>query len=160
MHLRSYDPGDWERLCEIHDRARQDELRASGLAAAFLTLAQTAQNEGLFDGTVVVAEDGGRVLGFAAFRTDELTWLYVDPACYRQGIGRALLRHVIDACKTTLSAEVLVGNEAALALYLDEGFSVAERLDGRLAGNEGFAASGYVLRRAPGAAIGRAVVDR
>jgi ribosomal protein S18 acetylase RimI-like enzyme len=147
MRLRPYDPGDWQRLCAIHDAARRHELEASGLADAFLTLEQTAQNEGLFDGAVVVADVGGTVQGFAAFADGELTWLYVDPAMARQGIGRRLLQHVIQASGGTLSTEVLLGNEPALALYLSEGFKLLRRVDGKLAGNESFAASGYVLER-------------
>jgi ribosomal protein S18 acetylase RimI-like enzyme len=46
-----------------------------------------------------------------------------------------------------LGGEVLVGNESALALYLSEGFKILRRSDGKLAGNESFAASGYVLQR-------------
>jgi ribosomal protein S18 acetylase RimI-like enzyme len=46
-----------------------------------------------------------------------------------------------------ISTEVLVGNEAALALYLSEGFKVERRVDGKLTGNESFPASGYVLQR-------------
>jgi hypothetical protein len=42
---------------------------------------------------------------------------------------------------------VLVGNEAALNLYLSEGFCVLRRVDGKLVGNESFAASGYFLER-------------
>ncbi len=147
MNLRPYAPGDWERLCAIHDAARLRELLASGLSDAFLSLEQTAQNEGLFSGEVVVAEMEGVVCGFAAFTEDELTWLYVDPARSRQGIGRALLRYAVRASSGTISTEVLVGNEPALALYLSEGFKVLRRVDGKLAGNEAFPASGYVLQR-------------
>lgn len=146
MTIRPYAPADWTRLCEIHDAARRDELAASGLLAAYLTLEQTAHREGLFDGEVYVYEREGRVLGFAAVNDSELTWLYVDPAQYRQGIGRALLRRAVEARAGRLSTEVLVGNEGALALYRSEGFRVIERVDGKLAGNEGFPASGYMLR--------------
>jgi len=147
MKLRRYEPGDGEALCSIHDAARCDELRASGLADAFLSLEQTAENEGLFDGDVVVAEIEGRVCGFTAYTDGELTWLYVEPAKYKRGIGRALLRHAIDASSGTLSTEVLVGNEPALSLYRSEGFQILRRVGGKLAGNEGFAASGYALQR-------------
>ena len=145
MQLRPYLATDWPSLCAIHDQARMDELRASGLIDAFLTLEQAAENEGLFEHTVVVAEAEGRVLGFVAFSHDELSWLYVDPASYRRGVGRALLRHAIASCEGVMSAEVLVGNEPALRLYLSEGFQVLKRVDGRMTGNEAFAASGYVL---------------
>jgi ribosomal protein S18 acetylase RimI-like enzyme len=152
MNLRPYSAGDWERLCVIHDAARVHELQASGLMQAFLTLEHTAQNEGLFDGEVIVAEVEGEVSGFAAYTEGELTWLYVDPSRYKQGIGRRLLRHAIEASAGTISTEVLVGNETALALYLSEGFKVVRRVDGKLAGNESFAASGYELQRTAGEA--------
>jgi ribosomal protein S18 acetylase RimI-like enzyme len=86
------------------------------------------------------------VLGFVAVKDDELSWLYVDPAAYRRGVGRALVRHAIASCKGTLSLEVLVGNEPALQLYLAEGFKILKRVDGRMTGNESFAASGYVMQ--------------
>jgi ribosomal protein S18 acetylase RimI-like enzyme len=147
MILRPYLPTDWERLCRIHDAARVYELEASGLAAAFLTLEETADNEGLFDGEVVVAEIEGEVCGFVAYAKGELTWLYVEPTRLRQGIGRQLLRHAIEASGGNMSTEVLVANEAALALYLSEGFKIQRRVDGKLTGNEAFPASGYVLQR-------------
>lgn len=150
IHIRPFEPYDWDRLCAIHDTARLDELRSSGLEAAFLSLAQTAESEGLFAGTLLVAEREGRVEGFVAFTERELTWLYVHPQAGRQGIGRALLREAIRLCSSSpLSAEVLVGNDGALALYQSEGFHVLRRVDGRLTGNETFAASGYVLQKTP-----------
>jgi ribosomal protein S18 acetylase RimI-like enzyme len=152
MNLRPYSPTDWERLCLIHDAARVHELEASGLAAAFLTLEATAANERLFDGQVIVAEVEGEVCGFVAYAEGELTWLYVEPSRYKQGIGRQLLRHAIKASEGNMSTEVLVGNEPALALYLSEGFTVQRRVDGKLTGNEAFAASGYVLQRTAGEA--------
>ena len=89
---------------------------------------------------------GGGFEGFAAIADGELTWLYVAPSRYKQGIGRRLLRHAIKAAKGDISTEVLVGNEPALALYLSEGFKIVRRVDGKLAGNESFAASGYELK--------------
>lgn len=147
MQIRPYLDSDWLRLCAIHDAARLDELRLAGLSDAFLSLADAADGEGLFDGQIVVAEVDGRVMGFVAFGDDELTWLYCDPAAYRQGVGRALLRHVLQQPgDEPLRAEVLVGNEPALRLYLSEGFAILQEVQGRLAGNEAFAASGYLLQ--------------
>lgn len=150
MTVRAYFAADWGRLCAIHDAARRDELAAAGLSAAFLSLEETAENEGLFSGEVLVFEANGHVKGFVAFAAGELTWLYVDPAEYRQGVGRQLLREAIARCRGAMSTEVLVGNENALSLYLSEGFAIVKRSDGRLAGNEAFAASGYVLELGAG----------
>lgn len=147
MPIRQYTSSDWKSLCAIHDSARKDELAASGLQEAFLTLEETAEGEGLFDGVVLVHEEDTEVTGFAAFSGNELTWLYVHPSAYRRGIGRALLRRAIEQSGGTISTEVLVGNDPALALYLSEGFKIVKRVDGKLTGNEAFAASGYLLQR-------------
>ncbi|UFJ39080.1 GNAT family N-acetyltransferase [Brevibacillus humidisoli] len=147
MNIRSYKPEDWQRLCEIHDSSRLDELRLTVGTEAFLSLQQTAETEGLFEGRLDVAELNGLVVGFVAYDDEELTWLYVDPLYYRKGVGRNLLRHAIANAGPVFHSNVLEGNRPALQLYLSEGFIVVERMEGRLVGNEAFPASGYLLKR-------------
>ncbi|MEM7256782.1 MAG: N-acetyltransferase [Pseudomonadota bacterium] len=132
-------------LCDIHDAARYDELVLSAGTSAYLTLAQTFDNEGLFDGHVDVAELDGHVCGFIAYTPVEITWLYVAREYYRCGIGRRQLNHALGQCDTQVTLEVLEGNEPALALYLSVGFKVVKRMQGQLAGNEAFAAVGLKL---------------
>ncbi|WP_426168886.1 GNAT family N-acetyltransferase [Pseudoduganella sp. R-34] len=145
MIIRPYQAADWQGICAVHDAARKFELDSSGLADAFLTLEQTGEAEGLFEATLLVAEIAGEVAGFAGFTEDEVTWLYVDPARYRQGIGRALLDAVLRESGRALSLDVLVGNTAALALYQSAGFKIVDTISGKLAGNEQFAATAHVL---------------
>jgi ribosomal protein S18 acetylase RimI-like enzyme len=94
-----------------------------------------------------VATEGERVLGFVALDDDEVTWLYVDPAAYRGGVGRALLRHAVAAGGDCVETTVLQGNDTALQLYLSEGFVIVETKAGQLAGNERFAATGHIMER-------------
>ncbi|MFI7235247.1 GNAT family N-acetyltransferase [Streptomyces cyaneofuscatus] len=150
--VRPYRPEDWDAIARIHDTARLDELRCSVGVEAFLTLAETHEEEGLFDGELWVAEvaDGAGpkpvVAGFAAFAEAELTWLYVDPARHRQGIGRVLLRHVLEADDSVrIECTVLAGNDNARALYESAGFVVVETKTGKLAGNERFTATGHIM---------------
>lgn len=146
--VRSYRSSDWPRICDIHNAARLDELRLTTGVDAYLSLQEAVGNEKLFDYTLYVAEHAGSVQGFVAYCDQELAWLYVDPACYRQGVGRALVQHVVEnAPGPTLEVEMLEGNEPALTLYLSEGFEVSKRIVGKLAGNEGFAATGLILQR-------------
>lgn len=147
VRVRPYQAADWSRLCEIHDAARLDELQPTVGTDAFLTLEQTAENEGLFDNQLFVAEVSQRVRGFVAYSEEELTWLYVDPPFYRRGVGRALLQHAVAQAGPDMMIEVLQGNAPALALYLSEGFAVTQRIEGKLAGNESHAAVGLVLKR-------------
>ena len=149
--IRPYTDGDWDAIARIHDAARLDELRDSVGVAAFRTLAQTAEPEGLFDGQVWVAELDGRVAGFVALDDDEVTWLYVDPRRYRHGVGRALLRHAVAAAGPRVEVTVLDGNPAALALYTSEGFTITETRTGALVGNEAFPATGHIMHRGPAA---------
>jgi GNAT superfamily N-acetyltransferase len=156
--IRPYRDSDWDAVCRVHDAARVFELTPTIGMDAFIPLAQAAENEGLFDGEVAVLEADDIILGFAGWKADDLTWLYVDPAHFGKGYGRTLLRHVIECGGPKLRTEVLEGNLAAETLYLREGFVVKERTAGRLAGNEAFAAVGLLLERVkqPAMAVDRA----
>lgn len=145
--IRNYVETDWQDLCDIHDLARMDELKKSAGEAAFLSLEQTYKSEGLFDDKLFVACLNDKPVGFAALADNELTWLYVHPNKYRQGIGRKLLRKIIEECDGKMTISVLVGNESALKLYLSEGFKIKEIKKGKLVGNESFDAEGIFLER-------------
>jgi ribosomal protein S18 acetylase RimI-like enzyme len=150
VNIRAYIPDDWPRVCQIHDAARRDELAAAGLSAAFLTLEQTAGNEGFHDYAIRVAAMEGVVVGFVAFTSDELAWLYVDPLTYGRGVGSALIRDALAQTRSPMTAEVLDGNAAAIAVYRKAGFEVVGSEQGRMPGNESFAVSVTLLRH-PGA---------
>ena len=146
VRVRAYRSEDWSDLCRIHDSARLDELRYTVGTDAFKTLEQTAQEEGLFDGAVLVAERHGQVLGFVAFMPNEITWLYVDPGNYRSGLASALIEVVLAETTGDLSVEMLEGNAAALAFYQKFGFTVTARKEGNLVGNESFQTVGLTLQ--------------
>jgi ribosomal protein S18 acetylase RimI-like enzyme len=86
-----------------------------------------AQLEPAFRGELWLAESGGRTLGFVACSGNDISWLYVDPAYFRRGVGRSLLRHAIINCGAIADAYVLANNAACLALMELEGFTMAKR---------------------------------
>lgn len=147
--IREYTDADWPEIARIHDIARLDELRPTVGLDAFLTLEQTFEEEGLFDGEVWIADLDGRVAGFIATADDEITWTYVDPALYRRGVARAMLRHVMARASGPLELEVLDGNDVARAAYEGVGFVVVATTTGKLAGNESFQATGHTMRWEP-----------
>lgn len=148
VDIRPYDPRDWDDISRIHDAARLDELRDAGFLGAYLDLASTYENEGLFDDEVWVAEFDGRVAGFIAGSVGEaggeITWIYVDPQLYRRGIGRALVEHFTARAGGPVELEVLDGNRAR-AFYESLGFALESTKTGKLAGNEDFTATGHTL---------------
>jgi len=81
-------------------------------------------------GGVFVAEVGGTVEGFAAIlpREDgdsELDALFVEPAAWRQGVGRALVEYCCSAARAAGAAALhVVGNPHAEGFYCACGFSV------------------------------------
>jgi ribosomal protein S18 acetylase RimI-like enzyme len=87
---------------------------------------------------VWVAREPGRrvVIGFAATRARtgvmHIDGLAVDAIHRRRGIGRALLREVIETALSRrihrVALHVSVANRAAIALYTSEGFVVRGRL--------------------------------
>lgn len=62
-----------------------------------------------------IASVGGRIAGFytlsPAPRDWELDNLWVDPRCMAQGIGRALLRHALEAARAAGAARVRIDSD-------------------------------------------------
>jgi ribosomal-protein-alanine N-acetyltransferase len=83
----------------------------------------------------LAARDGARLVGYAGLALvagpphaeAEIHTIGVDPAHQRRGIGRELLRGLLvvaDAAAAAVFLEVRTDNDAARALYEDEGFTV------------------------------------
>ena len=139
LAIRPYRPEDFPGIERVHDRARRVELRYAGLEDAFLPLRIAAEREDLFAYPgLFVAEFGGEIAGFAACTQEELAWLYVDPAHFRKGVGRALAEHALQRFPGIRRVEVLSGNAPAKALYARLGFVTAATERGRMPGNEAF----------------------
>lgn len=79
---------------------------------------------------VIVAEDGGRIAGWAAREKldEEITDLWVDPALQRRGIGTALLAAIEDEMRRsnveTADLQTHARNAPALAFFRNRGYSV------------------------------------
>jgi GNAT superfamily N-acetyltransferase len=79
-------------------------------------------------GQVFVAERNGAVVGFAAVldrddRVTELDGLFVEPTCWRCGVGRALVDRCADYGRERNARAIhVVGNPHALAFYKAYGF--------------------------------------
>ena len=84
----------------------------------------------------LVAELGGRVAGYAyaglyrarfAYRFTLEDSIYVDPACVRAGVGRALLERLIAECESAGARQLVAviggsDNEASIRLHAALGF--------------------------------------
>ncbi len=103
--------------------------------------------------TYRVAEDAEGIVGYAGLMsvppTADVQTVAVSGGAQRRGIGRALLTELLDAARRTGCTEMLLevhaDNDAAVALYIVEGFEViARRTDYYGAG-----ADALIMRRRP-----------
>jgi len=124
---RAYQEEDWNAICQIHDRARPDELLGSCDPRGFIPIEQEKEVEELKKCWKYVACDDKLVVGFVGVDDKYLAWLYVDPAQYGKGIGRELLRIGLEQIGERAWTIVLDGNRKAMKLYESEGFREVKR---------------------------------
>jgi ribosomal protein S18 acetylase RimI-like enzyme len=135
LQIRDYHDTDWPAVCAVHNRARPDELRGSCDLRAFVPLAEEQDDVESFQRSrKFVACIGGQIVGFVGIDGTYLSWLYVDPAYYGQGIGRRLLRFGIQCIGPHAWTVVLAGNSRARRLYESEGFHVVDTYESTNAG--------------------------
>jgi putative acetyltransferase len=83
--------------------------------------------------TIWLAEDAGRLIGFAVSKQDWLDHLYVDPTWHGRGVGKALLSAVREDAQE-LNLWTFQANGQARRFYESHGFRLVELTDG--SGNE------------------------
>ncbi|QFT98406.1 ribosomal-protein-alanine N-acetyltransferase [Roseovarius sp. THAF8] len=132
-----------EALADLHARAFAGQSR-SWSAAEFRDLLDR-------DHVFVVGDTKAFAMGQAVAGEAELLTLATDPKVRRQGRGRACLRAFEDAAVSRgaerLFLEVAADNDAALALYLSEGFSDLARRVGYYTRSQGRPVDALVLEK-------------
>ena len=126
MILRPYTPDDFEAVCAVHDRSRPYELAGSTDPRGFRPMVEEADAEEFFVSETIVACIDDRIVGFVSFYDAYITWLYVDPEFFRQGIGRRLLAEAVKRIGPEAWVNTMGGYEAALAMYQSAGFVVVK----------------------------------
>jgi ribosomal protein S18 acetylase RimI-like enzyme len=132
--VRSYQPADWQSLCQIHNLARPDELVGSCDPRAFVPIENDKEIEHLKLCQKIVAVSDDRVAGFIGVDDGYIGWLYIHPDFYRQGIGRELLKEGLKLIKEKAWTIALAGNSPAVKLYQSEGFIEVNRYESDNAG--------------------------
>ena len=134
IRIRPYEPSDWQRVCQIHDASRPEELEGSCDPRAFVPIEQDPEVAHLKKCRKLVAVLRGKVVGFVGIDGDYLGWLYVDPDYYRRGIGRELLQAGLAHISGKAWTIALAGNHKALGLYTSAGFEEVNRYESENAG--------------------------
>ncbi|MEC7919216.1 MAG: GNAT family N-acetyltransferase [Candidatus Neomarinimicrobiota bacterium] len=122
----------WSRICEIHDAARPSELEGSAPEKAFVPLEECYKEEGLLDDKIYIGEVDESIVGFIAFDSYNIKWLYVHPIYQGSGYGRQLLRFGVEETEDPTKVLVLNKNLKAIALYESEGFTIIDSKEGTI----------------------------
>jgi len=123
--IRPYVGDDWTSVSRIHDLARVGEIANGGIdSRAFRPMSEVAAEEEFFDSQTLVACAAGAIVGFISCNIAYITWLYVDPAHQRRGIGRRLLREAVARIGPEAWVNVIGGNQPAIALYQSVGMEL------------------------------------
>ena len=131
--IRAFTPEDWGAVCDVHRAAARVELASAGIdPRAFRPMPDEEDVETfLHRNEALVAIVDERVVGFVAWRgrgewrkSGYLSWLYVDPAYHRRGIGDVLMRRAMEALGPKAWTLVKEGNEPAINLYRKHGMRI------------------------------------
>ncbi len=120
--IRKYKNMDYVQLCQVHDQARMQELIVGNAVDLYAPLEVALYKEELFSETLYVAEVDKQVVGFVAFRENELGYIYVLNEFQGKGIGGKLLDTVIPYLERPAFLEVFPTNIKAKRLYRSRGF--------------------------------------
>ncbi len=135
VDVRAFVPEDWEALCEAYEPAARHELKLTGTdSRAFRPMPDEESLETFLHlNTALVATVEGKVVAFVAWRdqgewrdSGYLSWLYVDPAYHRLGIGDRLLGRAMEALSAQAWTLTKQGNEAAVHLYRKHGMQIVK----------------------------------
>jgi ribosomal protein S18 acetylase RimI-like enzyme len=131
MNIRPYHPNDLDVVRDIWTRAKPAEFRGKGDLRAILPFDEDECVQKLFHSSkIFVGVVADRIVGFVGFKGDVITWLFVDPDCYRNGHGSALLSFILSRMGPAVRLNVGAGNTAAIELYEKHGFTVTRRFEG------------------------------
>ena len=129
MRLRRGDPGDIATLARM--------LRSTYDRMTYIPRLHTPEedvryvSEVLYPGNEVwVAEEDGRVVGFAALTDDELLQIHVDPTEQNRGIGTQLFGHAQERRPRGFTLWTFQKNVGARRFYERHGCRVAQLTDG------------------------------
>ena len=120
--IRKYKNMDYVQLCQVNDQARMQELIVGSAVDLYAPLEVAVYKEELFSETIYVAALDSQVVGFVAFRKNELGYIYVLNEFQGRGIGGKLLDTVIPYLERPAFLEVFPTNIKAKRLYRSRGF--------------------------------------
>ena len=132
LFIRAYEPADWEAVCTIFAQAKPDEFKGVLSKEDIIPMEEDeAILKSFHDSAIYVAEKDNRIVGFAGYHNQFISFLFISPHHYRQHIATRLLEHILPMAGNEVSLLVLKSNLPAINLYRKLGFTIAEEFNGK-----------------------------
>jgi len=126
MRVRDYEEQDFDAVAAVYADAKLDELKFEAQSFVLAPLSEDPVILAAFqESSVLVCEDCGGIVGFAASVPGQLRALFVHSDARGRGVGQALLTAVMEKEVGPLSLNVAKSNMPAVGFYEKFGFAVA-----------------------------------
>ena len=130
MRIRPVEPGDTGAVADVYLAALAGmtylpDLWTDTESREFIRDVMLPNNE------VWVAEEDGRVVGFAGLGDDLMRHLWVEPTAQNRGVGKALLDRAKERRPDGFRLWVFQKNVGARRFYERHGFALVRLTDGR-----------------------------
>jgi len=116
----------------INGPFQPEELHSLLQTASFIPISPLSRLVGTIQGSTayVTATDGDKLVGFGRLLTDYhsiayINYMVVDPGYRRKGIGRTILRKLVEASGDV--ERVFLYTDTADAFYMQNGFAPSEK---------------------------------
>jgi ribosomal protein S18 acetylase RimI-like enzyme len=145
MELRRFDKEDWNKIKNIYNLSKPDEMRGSVDLRALVPIEKDEKCLILFnESEIVVVEENNTILGFGGNKGNYISWLFVHPDHRRRRVAETILIHILNKLSGTIKLNVGKYNEPAKALYFKFGFKVDREFIGNFNGYKSEALTLYL----------------
>jgi ribosomal protein S18 acetylase RimI-like enzyme len=135
MKLRRFDKEDWNKIKNIYNLSKPDEMRGSVDLRALIPIEQDEKGLVLFnESQILVVEENRTILGFGGHKGNYISWLFIHPSHRRRGVAHMILDHILNSLSGNIKLNVGKNNEAAKSLYFKFGFKVEREFTGNFNG--------------------------
>lgn len=142
--IRNVTPADFQAITEIYrDYVEQTTISFETVAPTLAEMSERIETISATCPYIVAESEGGRLAGFcyahpwkerAAYAGTLETTVYLDPHFKGNGLGKALMRRLIELCREagfdSLIACITYGNEASCRLHEGLGFRKVSHFTG------------------------------
>lgn len=131
--IRKYKKSDWDKVREIYDLSKPDEMVNIVKPIDITPLSQDKNMIEYFnESEIKVYEKKQNVLGFIGRKENIISWLFVHPKYRKKGIAKSLLIDLIQTYDKPLKLNLTKSNHVAKQLYLNFGFKIYEEFIGNM----------------------------